>query len=204
MMKGLMLVIRNLHLRYEDDYYSSECPYSCGLVIEELRFEAAESRLFFERLAEFQAKRQDFGQMGSHVESQLCKDFNLHGVRFYWNCMSEMYIPTSLWESTRHMKYQIFEAMDAQQLNDMMVQVFTDRGHSQFQFINQGPVSVTSQLHSYDSYEQPLSANCARSVTSYNVAISSPLDLHLNPFILNDMQHFVARMQSQWLIKDLK
>ena len=59
--------------------------------------------------------------MGHHVENQLCKDFNLTGVRFYWNCLSEMYIPTSLWESTRHMKYQIFEAMDAQSLNEMMV-----------------------------------------------------------------------------------
>ena len=33
------------------------------------------------------------------------------------------------------MKYQIFEAMDAQQLNELMVQVFTERGQSQFQFI---------------------------------------------------------------------
>ena len=30
------------------------------------------------------------------------------------------------------MKYQIFEAMDAQQLNDMMVQVFTERGQTQY------------------------------------------------------------------------
>ena len=52
----------------------------------------------------------------------------MKNVRVYWNCLSEMYIPTSLWESTRHMKYQIFEAMDAQQLNELMVQVFTERG----------------------------------------------------------------------------
>ena len=34
--------------------------------------------------------------------------------------------------------------------------------------------------------------------------IASPIDVHLNPFILNDMQHFVDRMQNQWLLKDLK
>jgi hypothetical protein len=71
-----------------------------------------------------------------HASNQLLKELKLSGVSFYWNCLSEMYIPSSLWESTRHMKYQIFEAMDAQQLNEMMVQVFTDQGRSQYQFIN--------------------------------------------------------------------
>ena len=33
------------------------------------------------------------------------------------------------------MKYQIFEAMDAEQLNELMVQVFTEAGQAQFQFI---------------------------------------------------------------------
>ena len=32
--KGLTIYIKQLHLRYEDDYYSSECPYSFGLVID--------------------------------------------------------------------------------------------------------------------------------------------------------------------------
>ena len=32
--KGLTICIKQLHLRYEDDYYSSECPYSFGLVID--------------------------------------------------------------------------------------------------------------------------------------------------------------------------
>ena len=32
--KGLTIYIKQLHLRYEDDYYSSELPYSFGLVID--------------------------------------------------------------------------------------------------------------------------------------------------------------------------
>ena len=82
--------------------------------------------------------------MSNATQNQLCKDFNLKGLRLYWNCMSEMYIPTSLWDSTRHMKYQIFEAMDAQQLNEMMIQAFTETGHAQYQFINQAPVTIRS------------------------------------------------------------
>ena len=34
MLKGLTIIIKRLHLRFEDDYYSSENPYSFGLVID--------------------------------------------------------------------------------------------------------------------------------------------------------------------------
>ena len=132
LIKGLTLVIKRLHLRYEDDYFSQENPYSCGLVIDELRLEASETRIFFERLADLHTQSQNLSASGQNVQNQLCKDFNLTGLRFYWNCMSEMYIPTSLWESPRHMKYQIFEAMDAQQLNELMIQAFTESGQNQY------------------------------------------------------------------------
>jgi hypothetical protein len=36
--------------------------------------------------------------------------------------MSEIFIPTSLWEQTRGLKYQIFEAMDATFLRDIMIE----------------------------------------------------------------------------------
>jgi hypothetical protein len=44
----------------------------------------------------------------------------VQGLRFYWNCLSEMFIPTSLLEQTQDLKFQIFEAMDATQLAQMM------------------------------------------------------------------------------------
>ena len=42
----------------------------------------------------------------------VLKDVVVKNIRVYWNSMSEMFVPTSLWEQTRHLKYQIFEAMD--------------------------------------------------------------------------------------------
>ena len=36
--------------------------------------------------------------------------------------MSEMFVPTSLWEQTRHLKFQIFEAMDASFLKEIMIE----------------------------------------------------------------------------------
>ena len=66
---------------------------------------------------------QDF-ERGKKITNAVLKDLKASGARVYWNCLSEMYIPTSLWESTRSLKYQIFEAMDASQLNELMAQAF--------------------------------------------------------------------------------
>ena len=126
----------------------------------------------------------------------------MKNVRVYWNCLSEMYIPTSLWESTRHMKYQIFEAMDAQQLNELMVQVFTERGQSQFQFVLSN-LTVNSQLHCYDNAEQGLSLDQPRAVTCLNLSVT-PVSVKVNAQTLNDLHHFIERMQSTYLIRDLK
>ena len=52
--------------------------------------------------------------------ANLLKDFSIKGFRFYWNCLSEMFIPTSLWEQTADLKFQIFEALDAEHLIGLM------------------------------------------------------------------------------------
>jgi hypothetical protein len=43
-----------------------------------------------------------------------------------------MYIPTSLWEQTKHLKYQIFEAMEVSDLKELMMQPFEGK---QFQYM---------------------------------------------------------------------
>jgi hypothetical protein len=30
--------------------------------------------------------------------ASILKDFSVKGLRVYWNCFSEMFVPTSLWE----------------------------------------------------------------------------------------------------------
>lgn len=62
--KGLKINIKRLHLRYEDDYYSFENPYSFGIVIDELSFDSSDMRVFFERLADFQTRQIDLSRMG--------------------------------------------------------------------------------------------------------------------------------------------
>ena len=64
MVKGLTIKIKKLHLRFEDDFYSSDNPYSWGVVIDELNFDSSDSRKFFERLSDMQARTANLSDMG--------------------------------------------------------------------------------------------------------------------------------------------
>ena len=94
LLSSFELNISRLHLRFEDDYYAEPGkPYSFGFLIDSLRF--------------FNV---------TNAANLVDKRMEVRGARMYWNSMSEMYIPQTLWESTKDLKYQIFEAMDASSL----------------------------------------------------------------------------------------
>ncbi len=50
----------------------------------------------------------------------MIKELNVNKAMVYYKPKSEMYIPTSLWESTRHLENQIFDAMPAESLSELM------------------------------------------------------------------------------------
>jgi hypothetical protein len=59
-LRSLNIVVKRLHIRYEDDYYSTEGkPYSFGLVINEFKCETTNLRQVFNG---FQKKMQDIIQ----------------------------------------------------------------------------------------------------------------------------------------------
>jgi hypothetical protein len=61
----------------------------------------------------------------SQPENTVIKKFQIKNIKMYWNSMSESFIPTSLWEQTRNNPdLQLFEAMDASFLRDMMHDAF--------------------------------------------------------------------------------
>ena len=47
-------------------------------------------------------------------------------MRIYFNSFSEMLIPTSVWESTKDEKLEIFSCMEAREVKDMMNSVFEE------------------------------------------------------------------------------
>jgi hypothetical protein len=48
------------------------------------------------------------------------KEFDIVRLRVYVNTMSEMLIPTSLWEATKNSEIQIFSAIDASEVKQLM------------------------------------------------------------------------------------
>jgi Mg/Co/Ni transporter MgtE len=96
------LTIQKLHIRYEDDYFAEVGkPYSFGILIDQ--FSCVNSK---------------------DIESSADKNLQFRNVRVYWNSLSEMFIPTTLWEQTQNQRYQIFEAMEASQIAQMMGSAF--------------------------------------------------------------------------------
>ncbi len=48
--------------------------------------------------------------------SLIVKEIALNGARVYYNYKSDMLIPTKLWEETRHLENQIFDAIPVERL----------------------------------------------------------------------------------------
>jgi len=46
----------------------------------------------------------------------LIKEINMQGASMYWDRSGDIKIPTSLWESTKDLEHQIFEALDIKEL----------------------------------------------------------------------------------------
>lgn len=93
--------------------------------------------------------------------SIILKELQIEGARAYYKSRSEVFIPTTLWEETRHLENQIFDALPADHLADMMHQyeyftndskfrVFSERS-SERHFLIFTPVSIQANLFSYKS-----------------------------------------------------
>ena len=46
----------------------------------------------------------------------IIKDFALNSARVYYNYKSDILIPTKVWEETRHLENQIFDAIPVERL----------------------------------------------------------------------------------------
>lgn len=49
-MKNLKLVIKRVHVRFEDDYFSQETPYAFGIVIDNFELTTADTEWSFDSL----------------------------------------------------------------------------------------------------------------------------------------------------------
>lgn len=116
-LNNLNIQIRKIHIRYEDDYFEDENPYSFGIISDELIFESIDNT---------------YSAKADNQEWSLNKELHLKNTRVYWNSMSETFIPTSLWEQTKDLEYRIFEAIAADDLFSLMYEPFETTTSKQY------------------------------------------------------------------------
>jgi hypothetical protein len=102
-LSNLSLNIKNIHIRYEDDYFST--PFSFGLLIDDLKLESNHVNSSFKHSNSHKAAP------GKEGGVQCLKQLKITNLSFYWNSMSETFVPTSLWEQTKDLENRIFDAI---------------------------------------------------------------------------------------------
>ena len=112
MFNGVHLQINRVHIRYEEDYFNHHRPFSMGLCIDRISLGNATTHWKFHTTN---------GMQFSRVPNDyINKEFDIVRLRVYINTMSEMIIPTSLWEATRNERLQIFTAISASEVRKLM------------------------------------------------------------------------------------
>ena len=132
----------------------------------------------------------------------VLKELWLKNLAIYWNSESEMYIPTSLWESTRHLKYQIFEAMPADSLKEIMTEPFNLEGKKSKYFYLLDPTTLTIHINFRNGTLADLKKKGLNRL-SLNVTMSK-VHLNVTTHLLKDVKSFGEFVEGYGLSKELR
>ena len=87
-------------------------PFSFGVTIRDIKLDTDEKGEQKERVS----------NSSTIVKLQELKDLSL-----YWNSMSEMFIPTSVYDQSTDLRYGIFELIEADMILTMMQDIFSQK-----------------------------------------------------------------------------
>ncbi|CDW82744.1 UNKNOWN [Stylonychia lemnae] len=180
LMKNLRLTIKRLHIRFEDDYFSAQSPYSFGVVIDQVDLRTSDTEWSFDSLLHlnfFRVNPQHKEEDNKGQGFMILKELNLTNANLYVNTMSEMFIPSSLWEQTRHLENQIFDAMPVESLNDLMND-----------FLKMGSAPQQSKPFAQAKF----------------TFLFTPFKVNLTPGIIDDLARFYEFIQNFSISLDLK
>ena len=130
MARQINIKVNNLHVRYEDDYFSGGHPYTMGFVIKSLQVNQSPQGSELWNFSEFLSPI--FNKMSARTESPgngteevkdeqiVFKDITALGCKFYVNSRSQVYIPTSLWELKQNMPNTIFDDLPPDLIMSLM------------------------------------------------------------------------------------
>jgi len=131
------------------------------------------------------------------------KELNLARMRLYFNSFSEMLIPTSLWESTQDEKLEIFSAMDAEEIRDIMVSGFQE--NEQADSINHHNIIEPFYLNTAINLNQMYAPAYKKEPFKYNVTVlMSKMIVTATPDMVRDMMQGACYAEMYSYYKDLK
>jgi hypothetical protein len=107
----------------------------------------------------------------------------IKNISLYWNSMSEMFIPTSVWDQSFGEQYGIFEFIDADLVHEMMKDIFDKKGIQNSYVID--PFTTRIQFAFRNSYDM------FKDEYKYRIAvINEKVRLNCNPVTLCDFMRF--------------
>ncbi|OMJ66801.1 hypothetical protein SteCoe_36233 [Stentor coeruleus] len=188
-LKNLILTVKNVHIRYEDETYPYQNPFSIGFSLNKLEVKNISHEWVY---SDFKPSKRP------PRKNAIVKDISFTNFAMYIYSMASVLIPTSLWEATIHSEIGIFEAFPAYEVRDLIIQESTTLSKSHpSTFIEPTNISMCISF-----YEEPPNlriagfidktqikftasmAECVRGFFEYctNVQIW-PLVLRFRPFV---------------------
>mmetsp|Transcript_8327 Transcript_8327/g.13926 ORF Transcript_8327/g.13926 Transcript_8327/m.13926 type:complete len:201 (-) Transcript_8327:2702-3304(-) len=130
--------------------------------------------------------------------STILKLKEIKNVCLYWNSMSEMFIPTSVWDQSHDEPYGVFQFIEADMVHDFMKDIFLHRVGIQNSYIVD-PFSLRIQFAFRNSY------NMLRDDYKYRIAVvNDKVRLNLNPITLCDVMRLRQYFEGFSYSPDLK
>eukprot|EP01022_Parablepharisma_sp_SALTPOND_P012647 TRINITY_DN1629_c0_g1_i1.p1 TRINITY_DN1629_c0_g1~~TRINITY_DN1629_c0_g1_i1.p1 ORF type:complete len:622 (-),score=71.60 TRINITY_DN1629_c0_g1_i1:844-2709(-) len=130
-------------------------------------------------------------------EGLIIRESNIINLRLYWKSSAEMFIPNSLWESTKHLEKQIFDAISLEDMRSMMRQSFADDNLIE-------PFSVyTSFAYNTRPSAKAESLSGKRSKIKADILFTK-ISVNVKPNIVEDMGSFVEYVANLGIMTELK
>ena len=106
-------------------------------------------------------------------------------ISFYWNSMSEMFIPSSVYDQSHDLPYGVFEIIEADVIFGMMKDIFTRRHGIENEFLID-PFSCRIQYAFRNTYNPNIDEY------KYRIAVvNDKVRLNIKPLTLCDMMRCV-------------
>ena len=112
-LKNLVLTINSVHIRYEDETYPYNNPYTIGFSLSKLEVKNVSQEWIYKDLKVLKRNPR---------KNAVVKEVIFQNFAMYICSMASVVIPTSLWEATIRSEIGIFEAFPAYEVREIIIQ----------------------------------------------------------------------------------